>query len=149
MKKLFSLILVTLLLNTAVANDEKSADINRIKTKVALATPLVLGTPVWAVLASDPTLGGIASNFGTVDTIITGTANFTGVALAAVGGYLIGSIIVDVDKAYFKGAYISKLGDFLGPVNRRIYNLTHDDELPEFIQTKDGNFQIINAGSRH
>jgi hypothetical protein len=65
------------------------------------------------------------------------------VVLAASAGYLVGNIIVDVDRTYFKGSLVSATGDFLGPINRRIYNMTHDDVLPEIIETADGQFRVV------
>ena len=76
-------------------------------------------------------------------------ARFSGVSLAATGGYMVGSIIVDIDKTYFRGVMISEVGDFLGPVNRVIYNLLNEDELPEVIEFEDEELEVIGTGSKH
>ncbi len=65
--------------------------------------------------------------------------------LAASTGYLIGDIIVDVDKTYFKGSLISKTGEFLGPINRLIYNMTNEDDLPEIIEVEEGDLEVISV----
>jgi hypothetical protein len=67
----------------------------------------------------------------------------TAVAAAAIGGYMIGSVIVEADKAYFHGSLISKTGQFLGPINRRIYNMINKDTLPEVLETDKGDLKVL------
>lgn len=67
----------------------------------------------------------------------------TSVILAGVTGYMIGSIIVDVDRTYFQGYGLNKVTDVLSPVFREIYNYTHDENLPEIIEFEDTEAELI------
>jgi len=65
------------------------------------------------------------------------------VLAAGATGYAVGTLIVHLDEAYFHGILVSKTGDLLGPINRRIYNLVNTDTLPEILETDNGDLKVV------
>jgi hypothetical protein len=136
MKKLLCLILLTSM-SFAQAGD---------KANIAGKTTGAAALGVAAKTAESLSVAAHAApiSLGSASTVLA----YTGVTLAGATGYMIGTVIVKVDQVYFKGSLVSHTGQFLGPINRRIYNMLNDDQLPEEVVTKDGSLKVISQGER-
>lgn len=113
-------------------------------TKAAKATATGLGASAAGYIATTAQGAPVIVATG-IPTVLA----FSGVTLAATSGYMIGSVIVKADEVYFKGSLVSNTGKLLGPVFRKIYNMTNDDQLPEDVITKDGSFKVLLQGEKH
>ncbi len=136
MKKIFFTIILGIMIlssSTYAASSDATSESSMIDKKTHIMGAVISGTTGSIYIATAKNVLGEVSS-----AIINGGAEAVVVPSlilvlpSAIGGYLIGSSIVEADQAYFKGALISKTGEFLGPINRRIYNIINKDKLPEF-----------------
>jgi methylthioribose-1-phosphate isomerase len=102
----------------------------------ALRTMVTIGAPGVAITGSTAVSTSLLVG-------ISGSA-----ALGAMSGYAIGRLVVAADEVFFKGHFVSKTGDLLGPINRRIYNMLNDDTLPEYLETNDGEIKVLGVGTK-